>query len=69
MANSNTRGRYADGKGVDELFPGVMAKTRRYELLNSGAIKAKKLGATTVFDLDSIEAYIDSLPDYTAKAA
>jgi hypothetical protein len=62
------RVRWADGKAVENLYPGVMAKSRRYELLNAGMIKAKKLGTTTVFDLDSIDEYIAGLPDY-GKAA
>jgi len=66
---SNTiRPRWADGKTVEAVYPGMLRKTRRYELLNAGVIKAKKVGRTTLFDLASIDAYIASLPDY-GKAA
>lgn len=62
------RPRWADGRTVEALYPGMLRKTRRYELLNLGAIKAKKCGRTTLFDLESIDAHIASLPDYGAAA-
>lgn len=62
------RPRWADGRTVEALYPGMLRKTRRYELLNAGVIKAKKCGRTTLFDLESIDAHIASLPDY-GKAA
>lgn len=72
MPNNETtttlRPRWADGRTVEAAYPGMLRKTRRYELLNAGMIKAKKAGRTTLFDLESIDAYIASLPDY-GKAA
>lgn len=62
------RPRWADGKAVEALYPGMLRKTRRYELLNAGAIKAKKSGRKTLFDTESIDAYIASLPDYGQAA-
>lgn len=65
---SNIRPRWADGRTVEAVYPGMLRKTRRYELLNAGVIKAKKVGRTTLFDLESIDAYIASLPDYGQAA-
>jgi hypothetical protein len=44
-------------------------KTRFYELLNAGKIEARKDGASTLVDLDSAEAYYQSLPKLGRAAA
>lgn len=56
--------KWADGRTVAYLYPGLGGKTRRYELLNKGLIRAKKHGKSTLFDLDSIDEFIASLPAY-----
>ena len=56
--------KWGDGRTVERHFPGMGGKTRRYALLNQGLIRAKKHGRSTMFDLDSIDEYIEGLPDY-----
>jgi excisionase family DNA binding protein len=46
-----------------------ISRSRQYELLSDGLIKAKKLGSRTLIDLESVDAYLSSLPDYEATAA
>jgi hypothetical protein len=46
-----------------------MGKTRFYELVNSGALKARKNGARTVVLAADAQAYIDSLPEYEPRKA
>ena len=41
-----------------------VGKTRLYEALNSGALKAHKQGAHTIIMRDDLEAWLRSLPDY-----
>lgn len=64
----SSRPRWADSKTLEKLYPGLMNKTRRYELLKAGAIKAKKVGRKTLFDTDSVEDFIASLPIYGQEA-
>lgn len=64
MTELNTKPKWADGRTVEQLYPGLGGKTRRYDLLNRGLICAKKHGKSTLFDLDSIDQFIASLPDY-----
>ena len=39
-------------------------KTRAYELLKDGKLRAKRLGGRTIWDFESADALIASLPDY-----
>ena len=41
-----------------------VGKTRLYEALNSGALKAYKQGAHTIIMRDDLLAWLRSLPDY-----
>lgn len=68
MAELITKPKWADGRTVELLYPGFGGKTRRYELLNKGHIRAKKHGKSTLFDLESIDEFIASLPAYGEAA-
>lgn len=46
-----------------------MGKTRFYELVNAGALKARKNGTRTVVLAADAQAYLDSLPAYEPKKA
>jgi hypothetical protein len=46
-----------------------MGRTRGYEELASGRLKAKKLGRRTYVAESEIRRYIDALPDATFTAA
>ena len=46
---------------------GGFGKTRAYELINDGTLKAYKMGHTTMIDPDTIDAYHASLPRYEPK--
>jgi excisionase family DNA binding protein len=43
-----------------------VGRTKTYELLNSGAISARKSGTTTLIDRASAERWYESLPSYRA---
>lgn len=43
-------------------------KTKTYEAINSGALKAHKLGASTIVMHDDLEAWLRSLPEYEPAA-
>ena len=44
--------------------PLQFGKTRLYEAINSGALKAHKQGAHTIIMHDDLEAWLRSLPEY-----
>lgn len=46
-----------------------MGKTRFYELVNSGVLKAHKSGTRTVVLAADAQAYLDSLPEYEPRQA
>ena len=46
-----------------------VGKTRLYEALNSGALKAHKQGSHTIIMRDDLEAWLRSLPDYEPTKA
>jgi len=41
-----------------------VGKTRLYEAINSGALKAHKQGAHTIIMRDDLDAWLRSLPEY-----
>lgn len=41
-----------------------IGRTKLYELLGDGSLKAKKLGAKTLIDVASADVFFKSLPDY-----
>ncbi len=43
----------------------AVGNTKTYDLINSGAILAKKIGAKTVIDRASAEAWYHSLPGFS----
>jgi hypothetical protein len=46
-----------------------ISRRKQYELLKAGKIKAKKDGLHTIIDLESVDDYQASLPDYPVQAA
>jgi excisionase family DNA binding protein len=44
-------------------------RTKIYEALKTGALKAKKSGRRTLIPAECLREYIASLPDYPSKAA
>jgi hypothetical protein len=56
-----TRKRYVPRKVAFNLL-GV-GNTKGHSLINRGLIKAKKLDGKTIIDLESVEAFLNSLPD------
>lgn len=45
-----------------------IGRTKLYELLGAGALKASKLGAKTLIDVESADSFFSSLPDFRAGA-
>lgn len=45
-----------------------IGRTKLYELLKDRRIRAKKLGAKTLIEFASVDAYLADLPDYQAAA-
>lgn len=43
-----------------------IGRTKLYELLGAGALKASKLGAKTLIDVESADSFFSSLPDFRA---
>jgi excisionase family DNA binding protein len=46
-----------------------VSKNTVYQLLADRKVTAKKLGRKTLVDLASLQAWLDSLPAYSSKAA
>lgn len=46
-----------------------VGRTKFYEDLNAGRIKAKKNGRSTIVTADEAQRYINALPDYEPKKA
>ncbi|MCT2401377.1 hypothetical protein [Novosphingobium mangrovi (ex Huang et al. 2023)] len=55
--------RWGDFKALQARFPGAFGRTRAYELLAEGKLRAKKLGNRTIWDFQAAEDLIESLPD------
>lgn len=56
--------------GPDTIAPAVNSgKTKIYEELNSGRLRAKKLGDKTIIPFWSAIDWLESLPDYPASAS
>jgi hypothetical protein len=55
------------GTRQEGMARGRWGSTTMNELMHSGKITAKKLGSKVIVDLNSIDAYIESLPDVSAK--
>jgi excisionase family DNA binding protein len=50
------------------VYAGESGPTHFNQLIKSGKIRAKKDGTKVLVDLDSVDAYIEALPDATAVA-
>ncbi|NOJ40314.1 hypothetical protein [Bradyrhizobium australiense] len=63
------RNRYVPRKVAFSIL-GV-GNTKGHDLINRGLIKAKKLDGKTIVELESVEAFLNSLPDarMAARAA
>lgn len=45
------------------------SRTKLYEAMNCGALRARKRGKSTIILADDAKAYLESLPDYSDQAA
>lgn len=45
-----------------------MGRTKLYQEINAGRIKARKLGKRTLIEMRSLRAYLDALPPYETKS-
>ena len=45
-----------------------IGRTKLYELLGSGALKASKLGAKTLIDVECADSFFSALPDFVSGA-
>jgi|GEM_PF-3546242 len=61
--DNDTPPRWGDLKALQARFPGAFGRTRAYEMLNSGQLRAKKLGRRTLWDFAAAEALIEGSPD------
>lgn len=68
IADAPRQPRWADFRGLQAAFPGAFQKSKAYELLASGKLRAKKLGRRTLWDLSSVEELIANLPDMPGEA-
>lgn len=51
--------------GATKVIDG--GRTKIYEVINAGDLKAKKLGGRTIILADEMKRYLASLPDYVPK--
>jgi excisionase family DNA binding protein len=65
--DSNKRRRLAEFK--DGCRYGKFGKTKAYELIAHGTIRAYKMGGKTMIDLDSVDEYHTSLPRLETRAS
>ena len=64
MNTSNTESpRWGDLKALQARFPGAFGRTKAYEYLNSGKLRAKRVGGRTLWDFFSAEELIAGSPD------
>ena len=55
---------------IDELPDvGGPGRTKAYEAINAGALKAKKRGGRTIVLAPDLKKYLDNLPDYEPAPA
>lgn len=59
---------WGDLKALQARFPGAFGRTRAYELLANGKLRAKKLGGRTLWDFSSAQELIESLPSIGGEA-
>ena len=56
--------------GVDDFAATIgIGRSKVYEEIRDGKLRAKKLGARTLITADAAAAYLDSLPDMPATEA
>ncbi len=61
MTSCNAQ-RWGNFKALQNKYPGAFGRTRAYQLLNEGKLRAKKLGGRTLWDFDAAEELIRSAP-------
>jgi len=66
VAKSSKSKRWAPRK-VAMAYAADAGPTHFNDLVKSGKIRAKKDGSKLIVDLDSIDEYMEALPDATAK--
>jgi hypothetical protein len=49
---------------IKDYTGGVLSRSRAYELLKAGVLRAKKLGRRTGIVRASVDAYLAALPDF-----
>ena len=55
--------RWGNFKALQSQFPGAWGRTRAYQLLHEGKLRAKKLGGRTLWDFAAAEELIAQSPD------
>ncbi len=60
--NIESERRWGSLEQLRQRYP--LGRTRAYQLLNEGKLKAKRLGGRTVWDFASADQLFTSLPDY-----
>ena len=51
----------------EALYRYGIGRTKLYELLGSGALKASKLGAKTLIDVEAADSFFSALPDFRQR--
>ena len=55
---------------IDEAVKaGAGSRTKVYEAINAGTLKARKRGKRTIILRDDFQRYLDELPEYRPQAA
>ena len=65
--NNTHTPRWGDFKALQSRYPGAWQKTRAYELLKQGKLRAKRLGGRTLWSFDAADELIASLPEVGAS--
>lgn len=74
FANANSHTRASTPRAARKTMPVKEAlhrygigRTKLYELLGSGALKASKLGAKTLIDVEAADSFFDTLPNFRGR--
>ena len=54
---------------LEAIEAGAGSRTKVYEAINSGDLKARKRGTRTIILVEDLKAYLEALPDYHEAAA
>lgn len=64
----NIEPQWGDLKALQARYPGAFQRTRAYDLLRQGKLRAKKLGGRTLWDFAAAQELIESLPAIGGEA-